>query len=642
MPVTFGQVFAQGDVPQANSLTGKLADGTMIPLQVDVKATHPDGSMRHGIFSAIMPQLLAGQTQKITLVKTDKTAAPASAPAELLNAGFAADVSINLAGQTYGASAAALLAAGKYTSWISGPVANEWIVSAPLMTADGIEHPHLAARFAIRSYAGLNKAKVDVIIENNWAYVAAPQNFTYDVQVNVGGQTAYTKAALTHYHHARWRKTFWWGTAPQVHVRHHTAYLIATKAVPNYDRTFSISPVALTSIRTKFSGAVTEPMRNGLAVQYMPQTGGRPDIGLLPGWAATYLLSMDRDAKIATLGTADLAGSWSTHYRDKNTDRPVSLVDYPYMTILGRSTDTFNPATKKYEAFPACGGVCTNPHNADASHQPGFAYLPYVVTGEHYYLEELQFWAMWNLFQSNPGYRGNVKGLFHATQVRGQAWILRTLAEAAYIMPDSDRFKAQFAKFLSDNLDWYNTTYASNPNPDNSLGAIIDANAIVYDGGRGIAPWQDDFFTAAAGHAAELGFEKAQTLLAWKAKFPVSRMVGPGFCWILGSIYSLHVRDTTSGPIYTSIGQAYQASNPPALTALSCASAEMAANLGLKLGEMVGYSSDNAGFPSNMQPALAYSADSGIADAAKAWTVFMGRSVKPNYYSGPQFAIVPR
>ena len=30
-----------------------------------------------------------------------------------------------------------------------------------------------------------------------------------------------------------------------------------------------------------------------------------------------YLLSMDKRAKDVMLGTADLAGSWSSHFRDK-------------------------------------------------------------------------------------------------------------------------------------------------------------------------------------------------------------------------------------------------------------------------------------------------------------------------------------
>ncbi|MDT1823612.1 hypothetical protein FPK54_30360, partial [Acinetobacter baumannii] len=73
--------------------------------------------------------------------------------------------------------------------------------------------PHLTARFAIRWYESVRKARVDVIVENNWAYEAAPQNFTYDAQVKVGGQPVYNQAGLVHAHHARWRKLFWYGGA---------------------------------------------------------------------------------------------------------------------------------------------------------------------------------------------------------------------------------------------------------------------------------------------------------------------------------------------------------------------------------------------------------------------------------------------
>jgi hypothetical protein len=68
----------------------------------------------------------------------------------------------------------------------------------------------------------------------------------------------------------------------------------------------------------------------------------------------------------------------------------------------------------------------------------------------------------------------------------------------------------------------------------------------------------------------------------------------------------------------------------------------MAAALKLSVGEMPGYSRAVSGYPSNMQPALAYGADA-LGDAGKkAWAQFMARSVKPDYSTGPQFAIVPR
>jgi hypothetical protein len=57
---------------------------------------------------------------------------------------------------------------------------------------------------------------------------------------------------------------------------------------------------------------------------------------------------------------------------------------------------------------------------------------------------------------------------------------------------------------------------------------------------------------------------------------------------------------------------------------------------------MLGYSNINTGFPSNMQPALAYAASTGNS-ASAAWAVFESRSVKPTDWAlGPQFAIKPR
>jgi hypothetical protein len=612
---------------------------------MDVKALHPDGSVRHAVISAILPSLGAGQVSTVALVKSGvRSNATTTTPDDLLGAGFSASVHATINGVRYDAFADDLIKMVPYKTWLSGPVVNEWQVSAPLTSPTGAEHPHLTARFALRWYQGLKKARVDVTVENDWAYEPGPQNITYDASVLVGAKEVYAKPALNHLHHARWRKVFWWnGAAPEVNVKHNTAYLIGTRALPNYDQTITVPETTLAAWQKRWTGAITEPMGIGAAVPYMPQTGGRDDIGLLPAWGATWLLSMDKRMRDVTLGTADGAGSWSAHYRDKNTDRPVSLMDYPYMTIFGHNGDTWNPATKKYENFPACASTtaCTTPYTHDTSHTPSLAYLPYLLTGDYYYLEELQFWAMWASFASNPGYRQNVKGLVQSDQIRAQAWILRTVAEAGYITPDNDRLKAHFTQIVNSNLDWFNTTYTNNAGA-NKLGILVNGYALGYSNGTGMAPWQDDFFTSAIGHAAELGYTKAQPLLAWKARFPMLRMTGEGSCWIDASIYSMIVRDSSTSPFYTTIGQAYKASHTADFNALACASAPMATALKLKVGEMTGYSSAATGYPSNMQPALAYAADALGTEGQAAWTVFMNRSVKPNYGLAPQFAIVPR
>ncbi|TAL86717.1 MAG: hypothetical protein EPN74_03470, partial [Rhodanobacter sp.] len=66
VPVTFGQVFKAGDVPAGATLTASL-DGQPIILQVDTKATNPDGSVRHAVLTAMVPSLQGRAVLPLTL-----------------------------------------------------------------------------------------------------------------------------------------------------------------------------------------------------------------------------------------------------------------------------------------------------------------------------------------------------------------------------------------------------------------------------------------------------------------------------------------------------------------------------------------------------------------------------------------------
>lgn len=617
VPVTWGQVFAPGELP-----VGHLIDGA----QTDIKATHPDGSTRHAVLTRVLPKLAAGEKQRFDLVPV--RASPALSPDVELS-DLRPIVTIKLGGETLKALPAEL------TTWLSGASVTE------LKSVDN-PHPHLSVRFAERYYHATNRVRVDITIENDWAYEPNPQNFTYDVEISVGGKVVYSQKNLTHYHHARWRHVAWVGEEPKVHVRHDIAHLIATRAIPNYDQSVRIKEADLAALAKSWAKADKSPMGTGLLMRAMATTGGRSDIGILPGWSATWLLSMDPRAAEAVQGTADRVGSFPMHYRDQDTGQPISLIDHPYMTLVGNPGDTYNPATKLREAFPSRIDKEKVPNIPDVSHHPGLAYLPYLLAGDAYYLEELQFWASYCAFSSNPGYRENIKGLLKPEQVRGQAWALRTIAQAAYITPDTDRLKSHFNQILDSNLDWYNAEYTDNPKA-NKLGVLVNGYAVVYQGKTGVGPWQDDFFTQAVGHAAELGFEKARKLLKWKAQFAASRMLDG--CWVHGAIYSVKVRDTSTSPFYETWPQALQATDSPDKPLhldKGCGTEAQAKALGLQVGEMTGYADGATGYPSNMQPALAYAADVLDERGKKAWRVFDARTVKPDYSRGPQFAIVPR
>ncbi|HEX9626891.1 MAG TPA: Ig-like domain-containing protein [Acidiferrobacterales bacterium] len=646
VPVTFAQPFKPGQIASGASVAVRTTGGSSVgvPAQVDIKARHADGSVRHAVITLRLANLAGGATQGVELVSGSASGGTAVQLSELLATGFDAAVSLNISGTVYSASARSLLQAGPVRTWLSGPMVSEWLVAAPVKAGSNA-HPHLNARFAIRAYknsgGAIDSVRADVTLENNWAYEPSPRNFGYDATVSIAGSTVYTKTGLTHYRQSRWRKVYWWGKNPNLHVRHDRAFLASAGVIPNYDPSLVVPESALSGLASSFSGSKTEPMGAGLASLSMPDTGAREDIGPLPRWTAFYLISQDSRAKTATLGTGDLAGSWPIHYRDKNTDRPVSLNDYPYMTLLGNLVDSRNPSTGQYEAFPDCGGSCTTPFIPDSAHQPSLAYVPYLVTGDHYHLEELQFWANWNILRATPVYRELDKGLIKWEQVRGQAWSLRTLGQAAFITPDGDPMKSYLQTLLANNLSWYRQTYPNNAGA-NALGVIANGYAFEYKSGTGIAAWQDDFFTWSIGHVAALGYADAQAMLVWKARFPISRMVGPGYCWIYGAPYETIVKSSSSGPVFSTIAEVYVATAPLSVQSLACGSAEMASALGRPVGDMGGYSSSPTGYPSNMQPALAVAADSGAANGAAAWLQFMSRSVKPDYSSYPNFAIVPR
>jgi hypothetical protein len=648
IPLTFGQVFAPGDVPSNTYLSARLSDGTAIPLQADKKATHADGSLRHAVITTVLPSLTGGSSKNFDLLSSSVplSGTPVSL-GDLLSRSFDVTVSISLGGTTYTASAANLIASGNPKAWIEGPLATEWLVASPLKTAAGAIHPHLSVRFNVRAYAGLNQARVIVIVENAWSRVANPQNYTYNVTVSVQGKgIVLSQDNLVHYRQARWCREFWWGETPQIHIKHEKNYLQKTGSIPTYDPTITVPDSAITSDLQEFNnnGGL---MERGNIYPDMPAAGGRADIAPLPRWTAKYIISQDHRSKTATVGNSFQAGSFGVHFRDENTDLPISLDTYPSMTIVG---------SPKW--FPTCGGNCSTPYDPEPSHEPSLSYLPYLITGDHYHLEELQFWANWNLFYgpsvSGWGHSGSL-GLVTWDQVRGQAWSLRTLGHAAYITPDAHPLKGYFANKLMNNIDHYNTNDL-NWNP---LGYITNEPWLDYP--DTIATWMDDFLTWTFGHLAALGIPNSFNFANFKAKFPVGRVADPAMCYILASTYWPTIAENGQ---YVRTWKEYKETiilnwnngqgglwgpglpgGEQILLNATCGGQTMADVFGIKAGEMIGYSESPNGYPSNMQPALAVAVELGVPDAANAWTIFQNRTVKPTseggYNSNPEWAIVP-
>jgi len=690
VPVTFGQIFKAGDVPRGATITAALG-GKPVTLQMDAKATNPDGSLRHAVLTAMIPSLPGHAKLPLTL-----STGPASASTEkgapinlsqLLATHYDAKVELDLGGTRYSVDARALLTAANNTNackpwnphcslWLSGPLAGAWVVNGPVTAANGTNNPNLRIYFAVRAYAGstpgaVGGVRTDIIVENSDAFAAQAQpQYTATL---TSGSASYTSPALTQYTATRWHKVLWWNNAqPQVYLQQDTQYIQNSMAVSRY---MDLKP------DEKFLAGLPQscaPLDHCDQTRDMSNVGAQPAIGPLPRWTSVYIVDPDVRAYNWMLANTDALGTYSIHYRDAATGWPVSIRKHPYVTLAGwgnanrlASKDSADGTRYKADLLPGCAVnavvkkcakawyVAGNPYKWNNAHQPAESYVPYMVTGDYYYMSELSFGASMNQLWAGAAYRGFSKFLIGRSHgsMRADAWTLRNMAEAAYLLPDGYPLKAEFTAAVTDSLNDWNTRYTNNPNA-NPL-RVID-NSVVYslNGGKhnGIAPWQHNFLTWAAGHAAELGFAGAEPFRNWLAKFEIGLMTdwqsnpAQGYCWLAASIYKIQVKDAAGNwlPSY----KAVYAATFPTLVSLTCNSPAMVEAFGLikkqpwQAGEMSGYPKSATGFPANFQIGVAAAADSGLPNAAAAWSIFESRSVKPTaphaYNDFPNFAVLPR
>jgi len=667
--VTLGHVFKLGDIPSSATVGAKLSDNTLIPLQVDKKATHADGSLRHAVISAKLPGINIGGIESISLFQTDTALAGAGITVdELLATTFDATVTLTINGLVYSISARDLLMNTNPVSWLNGSLVSEWLVNGPIKTSLGVNHPHLTARFAIRAFEGLNRVRVSVTIENSHVLVPNPDRFIYDLSVNIQNQgEVLAQSRVPHYRQSRWQRVFWWGSDPQVHIIHDKNYFESTRAIPTYDASVSVPDFRMSEWLSLFNQN-SDLMEFGLIDPYMPGGGARDrgDIAPLPGWTATWLLSQDSRAKTYMLGTDAQAGTFNVHFRDEKTGYPIRTTDHSsWQAYVGDDSGGYYPPGLS-NGFPSYA-------TAEPSHEPDIAYVPYLITGDYFYLEEMQFWASWNIMYSS--FRGGASGYVVWDQVRGQAWSLRSIAHAAYATPDAHPLKTYYLSILDNNRQLLNNRWINTQSSEfrwpaigvNPLGYITNEEWLGYT--NIMASWMDDFMTWSVGHITALGFSEWNTFRDYKVRFPVGRTIDPASCWVLAPSYWPDILDTypgganTGSPVTswqawqesivysTNIGSLVNAygvdinlvGSEQGFLATACASLAMYAYLtDVGQGEMIGYSLPDS-YIANLQAALAVAVEAGYPNAQSAYDRVQSAVNLPDYSGDgrPAWALAP-
>jgi Big-like domain-containing protein/chitobiase/beta-hexosaminidase-like protein len=430
---TFGQALPRG------AATGGLQVG-MLATQTDVKTTWPDGSIRFAIVS----------------VKPATAGVFAMTPAAQPAGGFApavpaASVILTIGGVAY---TAALPTAPGPDVWLSGPLVSEWRSTvAPVSSADGHAHAFLRVIFDARMYCD-GAARVDVTVENTLDTVGAA-TLTYDAAITVDGAPAFTQRAVQHPYLTRWRKTFAVGS---------TAFGSATPDLAAFTRANAI-PRYLSSIGSNVmdTGAIEHVgiLRYGAADPFTSDRSSRAEQAPLPDWTARYLVHADPAQRTLVLANGDLSGSWPIHVREAEaggrrgvgTGRFLSLDERPDFWLDERAQSagldavqgTPLPRIDAIDAPTAMRGRVF----PDIARQPSLAFVPYLLTGDRYYADEMAFWANYGMMRLSPveGFRSTESAPL-ANELRGFGWALRNLADAAAFYPESSAVNGYLSRRL--------------------------------------------------------------------------------------------------------------------------------------------------------------------------------------------------
>lgn len=646
---TFGQAFREGHVP-AGSFIGAQGPSAF---QAAVKNRWPDGSVKFAVLSGI-----GGDAVQLV-------ASSASAAGSAVSTAALASVSASI---SFGGVTASWAGADwnlPFQSLVTGPVMSSWTFRKAI-GADA----HLVAWLEVRAYSN---GAVEVLpwVENGFLNVASPGTKSGRAVFTLGGTTRYDSANDPNYttgygvaaiasgtvnmwHHSRavlvngGKTSHWLGADPGVVPSHDRTYLESTNLVPRY-RASSILESRLATLTSNYS-----PMRTCYLEEGMGAPGYAQEIGLIPNQAAMYVVSGDSRAFKACVMQGFSLGSYSIHYRDETTQRPLLFASYP---TLSTNSGSMPPAPS--------GAVGTR---YASSHHPAAAYMPYLLTGWNWFVEEVQFQVTLHYLARSSGYRQNEKYYFYPSAAgsglneqggpRAQAWQWRTCAMAACITPDSDSIRSQFISALGFNANYWRieheTGAVGRPWAPNELGCIAEPgySGAAQENGKVLqGSWQDDFVTASIGFSWDLKvLQDAARLsdLLWLRNFKYKAITGrlgqqnvaAAWNFQYAAQYQIYIGTPTGSSStfnwYANWGEAFAAKFGQQ-------------NLGYSGSDLrdgnIGGKGMSQSYWGNLQPAIAYAVDHGAPGAAAAYQRMVGASnfaaAASEFQTDPVWGVMP-
>lgn len=579
---------------------------TSLLTQTDVKNRWADGSLKYAVVSFVLPSIPANGS--VTVAFSNQAACNNSGhlqQGDMLSAGYNFNTTMSLTGAaSRTVNARSMLSNGAWRYWLQGPIVTAVIIedregrAYDIDMGDGSNslHPIIEAWF----YPQGQDVRVGAALENVWVSNTSgngSRDQTYAVSIrsgNTGSVAEYSHATFTHHGQSRWHQRFWNQTGPgALRTDHNLAYLVGTRAIPHYDASLSVSASLESQQYSTFqsyndiAGVQTGgTIRLGNITNLLDNAGVNSWIGLQKTWEVLWLHSMSQIGYEMTLGNADLAGRLPIHLRE--ADAQAGTGDFfdqtwslrPNLTSQGSNLGTGSIGTlgripsinarpsstfSSYFDSQAQDGDKIRRQGVgnggwvqlDSSHYSDPCYTAYLFSGRYYYLECMQMEANWRLGFKLSGWNQNYTrageaGWVNHTNIRGDAWGLKTINYAAFLSPDGTPEQAYFREKVLNHIVMYegvqdipntvpakqeywnwgrfvrttNTYWAFPGGRVSPLGAWSTGVAAFIQaplvGGNGLthatSPWEENFMLCVLGMVEQMQVADASKLLQHMAK----------------------------------------------------------------------------------------------------------------------------
>jgi hypothetical protein len=591
-PMQLGRYFAKGEYKEGVQVA---FNGTSLLTQVDVKNRWPDGSIKFAVIAFVVPTIEARSRSTVVFdsVATNQTARSIGNQPVL---DFAAigdfALELNFGGIKRKVSVSQMAASLTPVYWTRGDIATTFTlvdhsVERKFDIGSSVNRA-VRPSFQVTVWHQLRIAKVRISAETS--NVAAFEDDAYDVKLtSTKGsleQTAYEQFGIKHHAGARWTQTAWLGyELKPLSIKHNVAYLSRTGAIPNFDPNLVVPESQTEATYTKFKANSQGLFATGLWTKYMPAPGGRDDIAIFPSWGIDAAITGDHRLLELADKQAELAGAWPMHFREgaatKKFDKagahnalglPISLYGRPSLNISIENRFMRDSYIRPDDQIKFGVSATNNGWIPDGSHQPAPYFLPYIFSGDPWFLEQMQFWASWGAYLASidlsSGFYGRGPLLTSGQlsgDIRSQAWILRNRVAAAVFSPDGSKEKQYFDELTQSAItiaeairdirgagnegsaewNWGASTGRNGFYPVvgiSPLRAWDTGNtgfAIPYHNidptkiEKGFAPFQMSYMIIALDHVKYLGYP-SEKLLDWAAPFVTVPLAKPTTANLIG------------------------------------------------------------------------------------------------------------